>query len=84
MTEIDTLMARLHAAAAPPALDLLDGAALAAAARTRGAQTRNGGAIAAVGALLLGIAGSALPAGPVAASPLLSAAALAPSALLAD
>jgi hypothetical protein len=60
MTEIDTLMARLHDMSVPQAIGSLDGAALAAVARSRYAETRKSGAVAAVAALILGVAGSAI------------------------
>ena len=87
MTEIDTLMTRLHDMSVPQAIGSLDGAALAAAARERVAETRKSGAIAAMAALVLGVAGSAFPAAPVEASTTLPLGALtpfAPSALLAN
>ena len=87
MTEIDTLLARLHDRSVPGAILSLDGAALAAAGRTRVADTRKSGAAAAVAALILGVAGSALPAAAVEAAkamPLGGVTAFAPSALLAN
>ena len=61
MTEIDIIMARLHATSLPARIASLDGAALASEARSRVAATRNYGAAAAVAALILGVAGSAFP-----------------------
>lgn len=87
MTEIDTLLARLRDSSIPAAILSLDGAALAAVGRTRVAQTRTSGAAVAVVALILGVAGSALPAaaGEVSGSmPLGGVTAFAPSALLAN
>lgn len=87
MTEIDTLMSRLHDASVPERIGTLDGAALAAVARARVADTRKSSAVAAVVALVLGVAGSALPVSPVEASTALPLGALtpfAPSALLAN
>ena len=87
MTEIDTLLARLHDMSVPGAILSLDGAALAAVGRSRVAQTRRSGASAAVAALILGVAGSALPAAAGEASgalPLGGVTAFAPSALLAN
>lgn len=87
MTEIDTLLARLHDTSVPEAIQSLDGAALAALGQTRIADTRRSGAAAAVAALVLGVAGSTLPAAVVEAAtvtPLGGTTALAPSTLLAN
>jgi hypothetical protein len=87
MMEIDALLARLHIAPLPDQLEMLDGAALAAVARARVSETRKSSAVAAVAALILGVAGSALPATPVEASTALPLGVLspfAPSALLAN
>ena len=87
MDEIDIIMARLHATSLPVGLASLDGAALASEARSRVAATRNYGAVAAVAALILGVAGSALPTASAEVSTAMSlgaVSAFAPSALLAN
>ena len=87
MTEIDIIMARLHATSLPLRIASLDGAALASEARSRVAATRNYGAAAAVAALILGVAGSVLPTASAevsSAMPLGAVSAFAPSALLAN
>lgn len=87
MTDLEILLAKLHETAVPDAIHLLDGAALANVGRSRLAQMRRSGATAAVAALVLGMAGSALPAAAVEAAtvmPLGGVTAFAPSALLAN
>lgn len=85
MTQIDTLLARLHDTSVPVAILSLDGAALAAVARTRAAETRTSEVAAAMVALIFGVAGSTLPAvaGEAASlMPLGGVTAFAPSTLL--
>lgn len=87
MTQIDVMLAKLHAISPPKEIASLDGAALAAEARNRAAIIRKSGAATAVTALILGVAGSALPAAAVEASitmPLGAVSPLAPSTLLAN
>ncbi len=87
MTDLDVLIGRLHDASVPDAVRALDGAALAATARQRIAETRRSSAVAASAALMLGVVGSAFPAAPADAStamPLGGLSALAPSSLLAN
>ncbi len=85
MTDIDKILTGIRSSALPPAVHAIDGASLARVAHTRASEARRSGALAAVGALVLGVAGSAFPTSPVEASPrsVGFATPLAPSVLLA-
>ena len=69
MTDIDEILAGVRGDALPHELFTMDGAKLASVAQARASEARRGSALVAVGALVLGVAGSALPASPVEASP---------------
>lgn len=83
MSEIDDILAALRGATVSHHTTALDGAALAHAARMRSVETQRTGAVAATAALLIGVAGSALPVAAAPSALLGISTPLAPSVLLA-